>query len=176
MSKMMANARPCGRVGRAVHSWALPIRADLLAFVALMPVLTIGAIGLGGCESPPAAATLREWTPADHHSTDDDKLGSQGQGTGPAARRGAAGDVAQLVDLTWRQQCTNCHGAGGRGDGQMGAMLHATDLTRADWQKSVTDADLTATIKNGKNRMPKFDLPDAVLAGLVARIRALREP
>ena len=146
-----------------------------------MGLSAVVAISLGGCEGPPSAASLREWTPTDHHSTDDDKLAAQGtQGAqergGGTTRRGAAGDVAQLVDLTWKQQCTNCHGAGGKGDGQMGPMLKAPDLTRADWQKTVTDADLTATIKNGKNRMPKFDLPDPVLAGLVARIRSLREP
>ena len=145
--------------------------------------LALGALSLFafGCEAPPAPASLKEWTPADHHSTDDDKLPTNGagegrQGAGPAARRSPSGDVAQLVDITWRQQCSQCHGSGGKGDGQMGPMVRAPDLTRADWQKSVTDAELVATIKSGKNRMPKFDLPEAVLQGLVMRIRALREP
>src|SRR5579864_5328538 len=36
------------------------------------------------CDRPPSADSLREWTPADHHSSDDDKLA---QGTlQPAAR------------------------------------------------------------------------------------------
>jgi mono/diheme cytochrome c family protein len=136
------------------------------------------ALGLGACESAPSPATLREWTPADHHSTDDDKLGAPqgGANVGAAQRRGASGDVVQLVDITWRQQCANCHGIGGKGDGQMGPMLHAPDLTRADWQKGVADGELVATIKNGKNRMPKFDLPEAVVLGLVKRIRSLQEP
>jgi mono/diheme cytochrome c family protein len=134
-------------------------------------VVLVGAlVGSIGCESPPSAAALQQWTPADHHSTDDDKLGPQRQA--PEANPGDG--VAQLVDITWRQQCTNCHGPAGRGDGQMGPMLHAPDLSRAEWQSVVTDAELSATIKNGKNRMPKFDLPDVVLQGLVARIRSLR--
>jgi mono/diheme cytochrome c family protein len=84
--------------------------------------------------------------------------------------------VAELVDLAWRQQCTTCHGASGKGDGQMGPMVRAPDLTNGDWQATVSDADMATIIKNGKNRMPKFDLPMPVIAGLVARVRALREP
>jgi cytochrome c oxidase cbb3-type subunit 3 len=53
-------------------------------------------------------------------------------------------------------------------------MVQAPDLTRADWQAKVTDGEMAATIRNGKNRMPRFDLPDPVLRGLVARIRSLR--
>jgi hypothetical protein len=153
------------RAARAGIAFAL---AAFAAFAAL------------ACEAPPSAASLKEWTPADHHSSDDDKLTAQPNAAraaqGPAARRSPSSDVAQLVDITWRQQCTQCHGSGGKGDGQMGPMVRAPDLTRADWQKTVTDAELAATIKNGKNRMPKFDLPEAVLQGLIKRIRALQGP
>jgi hypothetical protein len=58
----------------------------------------------------------------------------------------------------------------------MGPMVRAPDLTNGDWQATVSDADMATIIKNGKNRMPKFDLPMPVIAGLVARVRALREP
>jgi len=131
------------------------------------------AAASAACNGPPSAASLREWTPSDHHSADDDKL--QG-GTQAAAQRAPGGgtDVAQLVDLTWRQQCTGCHGASGRGDGQMGPMLQVRDLTAADWQGKVSNDEIASAIKNGKNKMPKFDLPDPVIQGLVARIRALR--
>jgi cytochrome c oxidase cbb3-type subunit 3 len=118
---------------------------------------------------------LKEWTQSDHHSTDDDRAklggGAQVAAAGSAAARG--GDVAQLVDITWRQQCATCHGPTGRGDGQIGPMVKAPDLTSADWQSKVSDAEIAATIKTGRNRMPRFDLPDSVLAGLVARIRTL---
>jgi cytochrome c oxidase cbb3-type subunit 3 len=95
---------------------------------------------------------------------------------GQATARGAANpatDIAQLVDLTWRQQCSACHGASGRGDGQMGPMLQVRDLTAAEWQTQVTNEQIAVTIKNGKNKMPKFDLPDPVIQGLVQRIRTL---
>jgi len=128
------------------------------------------------CESAPAVGTLAEWKPTDHHSSDDDKLAQQGsqaqQAQGP--RQPAGSDVPQLVDLTWRQQCTTCHGPMGKGDGQMGPMLQAPDLTRDDLQSKVTDAEMAAIIKRGKDKMPAFNLPDPVLLGLVARIRQLR--
>ena len=162
------------------------------------------ASGLLGaaCERPPSADSLREWTPGDHRSADDDR-GPQGQGqmgrqmpmqrpapggqapaprgdgTSPATPergRDENDDVASLVDLTWRTQCTSCHGPMGRGDGQMGPMLHAPDLTRADWQSKVTDAEMGATIKGGRDKMPSFNLPDPVIRGLVARIRQTKAP
>jgi mono/diheme cytochrome c family protein len=148
------------------------------------------------CDRPPSADSLREWTPADHHSSDDDKLGKLGEGTLQAAGRtaarpksegksggnadqpgqGASGgaDVAQLVDITWRQQCAVCHGSTGKGDGQMGPMVRAPDLTRDDWQTKVSDGDIASAIQNGKGKMPKFEVPAAVVSGLVARVRAVR--
>jgi cytochrome c oxidase cbb3-type subunit 3 len=127
-------------------------------------------MGALACDGPPSADSLPEWTPSDHHSADDGKLAAQ-QGQ---AARGQGTDVAQLVDLTWRQQCTGCHGASGRGDGQMGPMLQVRDLTSAEWQSQVTNEQIAVTIKGGKNKMPKFDLPDPVIQGLVARIRSLK--
>jgi cytochrome c oxidase cbb3-type subunit 3 len=131
------------------------------------------AASLLACEQAPSAESLREWTPGDHHSSDDDRVASGAQAAPSAQPERRGNDVAGLVDLTWRQQCTNCHGPVGRGDGQMGPMLHATDLTRKEWQDRVTDAQIATTIKTGKDKMPKFDLPDAVVQGLVARIRQM---
>ena len=78
--------------------------------------------------------------------------------------------------MAWGRSCVACHGESGRGDGPQGAMVRAPDLTRADWQGRVTDADILQTIRSGRNNMPKFDLPPAVLDGLVKRIRAHRAP
>jgi hypothetical protein len=129
------------------------------------------------CDQPPSADSLQQWTKSDHHSTDDDRLGRAPGAAGQVARPSsapAAGDVSQLVDITWRQQCTNCHGPLGHGDGQIGPMVQAPDLTRADWQAKVTDAEMAAIIKTGRNKMPSFNLPDPVVSGLVARVRALQ--
>jgi hypothetical protein len=62
----------------------------------------------------------------------------------------------------------------GKGDGQMGPMLKAPDLTQEDWQSRATDAQIAAAIKNGKGKMPSFNVPDQVILGLVARVRAAR--
>ena len=120
--------------------------------------------------------SLAEWKATDHHSSDDDRRAQQGHPAQQAqgARQSTGSEVPQLVDLTWRQQCTNCHGPVGKGDGQMGPMLQAPDLTRDDLQSKLTDAEMAALIKRGKDKMPAFNLPDAVLQGLVARIRQLR--
>jgi cytochrome c oxidase cbb3-type subunit 3 len=141
----------------------------VIAAVAFLAVLALA------CERPPSPDSLPEWTPGDHHSADDDKLksGMQAQAQ-PTGAKGQGTDVAQLVDLAWRQQCSACHGPAGRGDGQMGPMLQVRDLTAADWQSKVSNEEIAATIKSGKNKMPKFDLPDPVVQGLVQRIRALR--
>jgi cytochrome c oxidase cbb3-type subunit 3 len=77
-----------------------------------------------------------------------------------------------LVEVTWRNQCAMCHGVLGRGDGPQGPMMHAPNLTLPEWQAKMTDQQIAEVIRNGKNRMPKFDFPPDVVAGLVARIRA----
>lgn len=148
--------------------------------------LVVGAAALVGCcfgyacDRPPQADSLREWTPGDHHSSDDDKLAARAAPAGPGASKpdgaGSVDDVQQLVDVAWRTQCASCHGSLGRGDGQLAPMLHPPDLTSSEWQARVTDGEMLAAIKNGKNRMPRFDLPEPVLKGLVARVRSLRGP
>jgi mono/diheme cytochrome c family protein len=153
--------------------WKSPsLNASTLALFALFALLT----ALAACDQPPSASSLRAWTKEDHHPSDDDKLAAGAQAPGAARRDDDGGrtEDAQLVDLAWRQQCTSCHGPLGHGDGQMGAMLRAPDLTRADWQSRVADAEIATTIRNGRNKMPRFDLPEPVLKGLVARIRSLR--
>lgn len=96
--------------------------------------------------------------------------------TAPPAPKGdgGAGDESALIELTWRQRCAVCHGMEGRGDGPNGPMVKAPDLTRPEWQAKASDAEIAATIQNGKNLMPRFDLPEKVVAGLVTRIRASR--
>jgi cytochrome c oxidase cbb3-type subunit 3 len=129
-------------------------------------LILFAAVLVGACDRPPSVE-LKEWTPADH----------DGEKKSPTANQGAKGDPKgpdALVEVTWRNQCVTCHGAQGRGDGPQGPMFKAADLTRSDWQKSVTDAQIAAAIVNGKGRMPKFELPEEIVHGLVARVRSLR--
>jgi mono/diheme cytochrome c family protein len=140
----------------------------LLACVLAVPLVA-------ACDQAPSADSLPEWKPSDHHSLDDNG-GAQASGQqAPAGKNAAAAtDTAQLVDITWRQQCSQCHGAMGHGDGPNGPMLHTRDLTDPEWQAKMSDADIAAAIRAGKDKMPKFDLPDPVMQGLVARIRQLK--
>ena len=140
--------------------------------ISVLALALPGLVGLVGCDRPPAADSLREWTPSDHHSSDDDKAAAGGRQAAPSATAGD--DVTRLVDLAWRQQCSSCHGPTGKGDGQLGPMVRAPDLTRDEWQSQVSDAEIATVIKKGKGKMPSFDVPDPIVQGLVARVRAAR--
>ncbi len=142
-----------------------PTRKGKLGFSAAL-------LFLSACDRPPSADSLRDWTPADHDRVEESAKVQAGAQASAGSRNAQTGST--LVDATWKSQCVVCHGPTGRGDGPNGPPVKATDLTSEDWQAKVTDGDIAATIKNGKNKMPKFDLPDSVVQGLVARIRAVR--
>lgn len=121
---------------------------------------------LSGCNSP--GGDVREWTAADH----DQPRETPAQSPKAQARPSDADTNASLVELAWQKNCYQCHGPMGRGDGPQGPMVRAPDLTQSEWQARVSDQDIAAVIRNGKNKMPKFDLSDAIVSGLVQRIRA----
>lgn len=136
----------------------------------LLPILVFA---FAGCDS--ASGEMREWTPADHDVAPNNV--APGQVAPRDVPSGQATDPA-LVDLAWQRNCAKCHGLRGRGDGPEGAMVRATDLTAPEWQAKVTDDDILASIRKGKNKMPGFEgaLPAPILQGLVKRIRANRAP
>ena len=128
-------------------------------------------VALAGCDSAPG--DVREWTAADH----DQPATGQNNAAAPRPKgsaRAGSSDI-DLVEIAWERNCTPCHGQRGRGDGPQGPMLRAPDLTRVDWQEKTSDQEMLQVIRNGRNKMPRFDLPDQVLAGLVQRIRANRQ-
>jgi cytochrome c oxidase cbb3-type subunit 3 len=121
-----------------------------------------------------AAADLREWKPDDHDRSEQNQKNRAAPARAQPNASASANPVVTLAEVTWRTQCTPCHGLLGRGDGPQGPLLHAPDLTLPEWQAKVTDAQIAEVIVSGKNRMPKFDFPPDVLSALVARIRASR--
>ncbi len=127
-------------------------------------------LATSACERIPSDKR-REWKATDHDKSDP---GTTGQVKTAPATSGSARNDEALVEVTWQNQCAACHGPIGRGDGPNGPIVHASDLTREDWQAKVTDADIMATIKNGKGMMPKFEMPEGVLKALVRRIRTVR--
>ena len=155
------------RVIPASDSSAAPLRvtrsgASRLLFV-IAPALLLA--GLSACDRGPS--DVREWTPNDH----DQPASAPGQ---VSARQAGEGPDPTLIDLAWKRNCATCHGPMGHGDGPQGPMVRAPDLTRADWQQNISDDEMAAIIRKGKNKMPAFDLPDQVTQGLVQRIRAAR--
>ena len=77
---------------------------------------------------------------------------------------------AQGADL-YKAKCVACHGADGTGSAT-GKKMGAHDFTTADVQK-MSDKELTDTITNGKNKMPKYPAVDA--KAMVAYIRTLKK-
>ena len=133
-------------------------------------LLAAASLAISACD--PAPTSVRDWAPTDH-----DQPASAANSPNPrAAATARPGAEIDLVQLAWDKSCTTCHGAQGRGDGPQGPMLRAADLSRADWQNRVSDAEIAETISKGRNKMPAFDLPPQVVQGLVARIRGLKKP
>ena len=138
-----------------------------LLWASLAPALLAAACG----RAPP---DLREWKADDHDRSEDNMKGRAAPPRTAASAAAAANPTVTLVEVTWRNQCAPCHGPIGRGDEPQKQLVRTPDLTNAEWQGKVTDAQIARVIAVGKNRMPKFELPPDVLGGLVARIRAAK--
>jgi cytochrome c6 len=67
----------------------------------------------------------------------------------PAAAQQGAG--ASL----YKTKCSACHGSDGKGATSIGEAQKIRDLTSEEVQKQ-SDADLTAIINSGKNKMPAY--------------------
>jgi mono/diheme cytochrome c family protein len=167
MRERAAGNSPAARVlwPRAVlwHGEKMPVR-----ITSLFASLSLAAFALA-CNSTPS--DLRTWKASDHDHTANPNEGQvQVTDAGSAAANHGLDDITVVA---WQQNCTTCHGSLGRGDGPQGQLVHASDLSRPDWQASVTDEAIAATIKQGRGRMPSFNLPDATIARLVSLIRML---
>ena len=78
------------------------------------------------------------------------------------------------AEKIYKTNCVLCHAPDGSGSSPSGKALKAQDL-RSEMIQKKTDAELAASITNGKGKMPAFGKklkPDAI-AQLVAYIRAL---
>jgi cytochrome c6 len=76
----------------------------------------------------------------------------------------------------YKAKCAACHGADGKGETAVGKANKLSDLGSADVQKQ-SDADLTAIITTGKNKMPAYgkSLKPEQIKDLVAYIRSLKK-
>lgn len=76
--------------------------------------------------------------------------------------------------MLYKTKCAACHGADGKGETPMGKANKLRDLASEDVQKK-SDADLTATITAGKNKMPAYGKSLSIdqIQGLVGYVRSL---
>jgi mono/diheme cytochrome c family protein len=132
--------------------------------------LLIGLIvGVSGCTSKDAA-------PAEPKAVE------PAPAPAPAAEP-AADPVAEAAGI-FKDRCTVCHGATGKGDGDGSAALDPKprDFTSTEWQASVTDDHLQKIIVYGGAGVgkaptmpanPDLDAKPEVVAELVKHIRGL---
>jgi mono/diheme cytochrome c family protein len=126
------------------------------------------ALGAVACDDP--APDLAPWTVADHDHQAEVKTARRPE---RAANYSQPSQRDQLVEVTWQKQCASCHGRRGRGDGPQAAMMKPRDLSKPDWQASVTDEQLAQVIRQGKDKMPAFNLPESMVTSLVAHVRKM---
>lgn len=87
---------------------------------------------------------------------------------GAARTEVAASKPSVDTKQIFMQHCAACHGEDGKG-----TLPNAPDLTSSQWQRNVSDAQMTATIKTGKGLMPgwKDQLSEDTIAALVKYVR-----
>jgi mono/diheme cytochrome c family protein len=85
----------------------------------------------------------------------------------------SAPQLARAKQL-FKEKCTRCHGADGRGQTVIGDMLDVPDFTDKTWWKGdVKDERLLESVRDGKGGMPKFGkkLTGQQIALLVTYVR-----
>lgn len=92
----------------------------------------------------------------------------------------ARADVDAKIVRTWKAKCASCHGVDGKGETETGKKAKISDFTKAEWQKSKTDAQIKSAIENGTKKDAaemdpyKDKLDAAQIDGLVQYIRSFK--
>jgi mono/diheme cytochrome c family protein len=83
----------------------------------------------------------------------------------------------------WKAKCAPCHGDDGKADTEQGHKMGMRSVTSADWQRSFTDDQMRATIRDGFKRTKdgktqemdafKDKIADADIAAVAAYMRSL---
>jgi mono/diheme cytochrome c family protein len=82
----------------------------------------------------------------------------------------------------WKAKCASCHGVDGKGKTDSGEKLGIPDMTAADWQGKISDAQMKKAIQDGVTKPGKPDgmegykekLSEEQIDGLVALVRGLK--
>ena len=101
-----------------------------------------------------------------------------GGGSGSDADNGSEEGPAD-AKATFDQKCSKCHGEDGKAKTKLGKKSHASNFTRAKWQKRTTDDEIIKAItdgivEKGKRLMPAFKekLSEEEIRALVTYVRA----
>jgi len=125
----------------------------MILMISLGMILVASACGPG---------ELREWTPNDHQQP------ASAVGPGQPGPDAPPPQVDPIITL-YRIQCAGCHGPAGRGDGpERPPMAQPPDFTSAEWQGTVSDAQIRTSIVTGKGMMPAFG--DKLLPAAIDRL------
>lgn len=95
-----------------------------------------------------------------------------------AAYANIASSPAVDAKALFDSKCAKCHGNDGRASSfKARHIIHARDLTNAEWQNDVSDERIFNSISNGKGKMPSFkkDLSEDQIDALVTYVRRLRK-
>jgi mono/diheme cytochrome c family protein len=76
---------------------------------------------------------------------------------GQALPRPASAEPDVKTVRLWKAKCASCHGVDGRGKTETGEKLAIPDMTVADWQKKITDAQMKTSILDGVKRPGKAE-------------------
>jgi mono/diheme cytochrome c family protein len=93
----------------------------------------------------------------------------------PRSTSGSKAPPSEAIRGLFQQSCTKCHGADGRGNALRVQFPRIPDFASSDWHKGRIDAQLTASILEGKGTaMPAFRgrLDEAQVRELVTFIRS----
>lgn len=101
--------------------------------------------------------------------------------TAAACSRPAPAAERVVIDApaVFAQACARCHGADGTGGLPMVANgPRPADLTSAEWQRTRSDAEILAAIRDGRGAMPPFQgvLTTDQIDALAAAVRQLKRP
>jgi mono/diheme cytochrome c family protein len=152
---------------------------DVMQMVSFIRCFRGGAVVVtDGSQSPSA-------TPGDEASSV--KPGESSPGPNPPASRPSEGRPVRPEQplqsdetaMLFRQLCSGCHGRDGRGRGFMSVVPGVPDFSSRPWQRAKSDAQLAASILEGKGRlMPAWGrrLGSDKARELVAFVRTLGPP
>jgi len=93
----------------------------------------------------------------------------------------ARAEVDKKAERNWKAKCASCHGADGKGQTDQGKKLQVEDMSKAEWQKAKTDAQIHKAIADGAKKGDavmegfKDKLDEASIKALVGYVRTLKK-